>query len=452
MSKPYPVVLQRPLTEPPKRGLFGLAARRRSADELPAMAPHEVRVFRVDDQYVLDTGRRRLDDDQLVHANHVSVVDLSRNVLVTVRLTIPSCEATDFTVDVTFSCSVTDARRVVMDGQDAEHALLAYLRRHMRFFELGLDHRIKDIATVRRNVNAQVMAYTAERPPQIPGLAVAYASVEVLEPEELIGFEKQRRDQDRSTVLATERLTQNHTVDFTRQQQDQILRTHQQQYEHDRDVTNQAHEQMLDAAARDHALQQTQRAAQAIGDDPDAAAYWTEARGQMSAREVQELLAAAEERRQRDRRDELALQREDRLRREDRAWEMKQDRIQVRRQRHRELEERIRADRQEQVSIERELGQARRESDRSDRNWQQSVVQDLIRRGHGDQLPIDVEKLVTGLGSDRTAIGEREAAGEIEAPKAERVEAEPVEAEPVEPEPADRPTRYDAAGEDDDDY
>lgn len=49
MSKPYPVVHQRPLAEPPKRGPFGLGTRRRTADELPPVAAHEVLVFRVED-------------------------------------------------------------------------------------------------------------------------------------------------------------------------------------------------------------------------------------------------------------------------------------------------------------------------------------------------------------------------------------------------------------------
>lgn len=437
MSKPYPVVHQRPLAEPPKRGPFGLGTRRRTADELPSVAAHEVLVFRVEGRYILDTGRRQLHDEQLVRASHVSVVDLSRNVLVTARLTIPSAEAAEFTVDVTFSCSVMDAARVVQEGQDdAERVLLAYLRRHKRFFELGLDFRVSDISEFRRSVNAQVMAYTTVTQPDVPGLEVAYASVQVMEPEELIGFEKQRRDQGRSNVLATEKLTQNHQLDFTRQHQDQVRQNHQRSHDRVQDLESQEHEQMLAREAREFARREAIRTAEVIGDDPDAAAYWVEASGQMTAAEVRDQLLRREELRQQAQLERWALEREDRLRRQDRHWEVERERIEVKRHRRAELEDRIRADQKEKAALDRALAAEQQANERADRHWARAasldVARDLIKRGHSDQSPVDVERMLARMGASQ-AIGVGEEPAELEAGEAEQ------------------PAKYSAVREDDDD-
>ncbi|MFD0571303.1 hypothetical protein ACFQ0T_21520 [Kitasatospora gansuensis] len=401
------------------------------------MAAHEVLVFRVEGRHVLDTGRRQLHDEQLVNATHVSVVDLSRNVLVTARLTIPSAEAAEFTVDVTFNCSVMDAAMVVQEGQDdAERVLLAYLRRHKRFFELGLDFRIADISEFRRSVNAQVMAYTAVTPPQVPGLAVAYASVQVMEPEELIGFEKQRRDQGRSNVLATEKLTYNHQLDFTRQRQDQLRQNHQRTHERGQDLESQEHQQMLAREAREFARREAIRTAEVIGDDPDAAAYWVEASGQMTAAELRDQLLRRDELRQQEQQERRALDREDRLRRQDRQWEVQRERIEVKRHRRAELEDRIRLDQKEKAALDRALVADQQANERADRAWERTatleVVRDLIKRGHGDQTFVDVERMLDKLGASQ-AIGSGEEPAELAAAD------------------ADQPAGFSAVGEDDDD-
>ncbi|KJK55414.1 hypothetical protein [Saccharothrix sp. ST-888] len=393
MIKPYPIVEQRPLADPPKRGPFGLGARRRSPEELPVAAGHEVLVYRVDGRYVLDTGRRRPGDEQLVAADHVSVVDLRRNAPVTVQLKIPSAEAAEFTVEVTFLCSVVDPAIVVREGQgDARLALLAYLRKHKRFFELGLDYRISQITTVRRNVNAQMMAYTAERPPQISGLAVSFASVELLEPDELIGFQRQRRDQDRSNVLAFEKQQQNHTLDVQRQQYDQEIQEGQLRFDQDRDVDNQTHEQLLDQEAREFALRQSALTARQIGDNPEMAAYWAQASGEMSAADLLAQLQRKE-----------SLKREDRRDLAERRWERRQEILEQKRQRRRELEDRIRDDQKEREQLDRELTKELSTSRRADQQWERDatleVVRDLIKRGHGDQTFVDFERLLGKLGA-----------------------------------------------------
>ncbi|MDH6123510.1 hypothetical protein [Kitasatospora sp. GP82] len=391
MIKPYPVVEQRPLADPPKRGPFGLGTRRRSPEELPLVAGHEVLVYRVAGRQVLDTGRRRLDDEQLVAADHVSVVDLRRNAPVTVQLSIPSAEAAEFTVEVTFLCSVIDPAVVVTEGQDdAQRSLLAYLRRHKRFFELGLDYRIGQITTVRRNVNAQVMAYTAEVPPHIPGLVVSLASVEVLEPDELIGFQRQRRDQDRTNVLAYEKQQQNHTLDVQRQQQDQEIQEDQRRFDQDRDLDNQTHEQLLAREEQEFRLRQTAQLHRLIGDSPEAAAYLAQASGEMTTADVLAQLQA-----------KAALKREDRRELADRRWERKQELIEQKQQRRKELEERIRSDQKEREALDRELEKELDAGRRADLQWDRTttleVVRELFKRGYGDQAPVDFERLLAKL-------------------------------------------------------
>lgn len=183
MSKPYPVVVQRPLAQTRKRGPLGLLPRKREAHELPTVSAHEVMVYRVDGKYHLDTGQGRLSDQPVVEASHVSVVDLRRNTPVTVLLPIPSAEASEFTVEVTFVCTVTDPVEIVAEGlTDAGLALRAHLRKHRQIFELGLDHRLKDVNTVRRNASAQVFAYITERPLRLDGMTVELESVQVRTP------------------------------------------------------------------------------------------------------------------------------------------------------------------------------------------------------------------------------------------------------------------------------
>jgi hypothetical protein len=298
MSKPYPVVVQRPLAEPRKRGPLGLLPRKREKHELPTVSAHEVMVYRVEGQYHLDTGQRRLSDQQVVEASHVSVVDLRRNTPVTVILTVPSAEASEFTVEVTFVCTVTDPVEIVKEGlTDAALALRAYLRSHRKFFELGLDHRLRDVNTVRRDVSAQVMAYTIERPLRLEGMTVELESVQVRTPEVLSDFEERRRTQDFDHALDFERQRNRHTLNSQRQQYEQALDDRDRGHRHDALTADQAHELLLDRERREFELRTARLTREQVGDSPTGAAHLAHAAGSLDPVELMNILQQEEDNR-----------------------------------------------------------------------------------------------------------------------------------------------------------
>ena len=91
--------------------------------DLPRPDAHHELVYRVSGRYVLDRTVCRGNDDRVMNATHVSLVDTRRNAPVTVGFWIPSGDAASFEVTVTFICTVTDAVAVVRDGVDAQETL-----------------------------------------------------------------------------------------------------------------------------------------------------------------------------------------------------------------------------------------------------------------------------------------------------------------------------------------
>ncbi|MGW4057194.1 hypothetical protein ACWEGE_02885 [Amycolatopsis sp. NPDC004747] len=204
MTESYPIVEQRSLDPAQVKGKFFGREEYREHGELPRPNAHQVFVYRVDGEYVLDSAQRRLDEEQVVNATHVSLVDLTRDAEVIVELAIPGAEAEDFTMRVTFVCTVTNPVSVVREGRgDAQTLLRAYLKSHHRFFELGLKYRLDEINEVRRDVNAQVKAFTTVKPPVISGIAVELRSVEVLTPDEVRRLMGNRRSLEYQHELDT---------------------------------------------------------------------------------------------------------------------------------------------------------------------------------------------------------------------------------------------------------
>jgi hypothetical protein len=184
LADPYPVVEERSLVPRGRRGLL-LGRRVREPGEVPRISGQQVRVFLVDGNLV-DHGQRPDDDDLVVRAAHVWVVDMTPDREVQTGLTIPSAEAHEFTVRVTFRCTVEDPVAVVGVGQgDAQRALRGYVLSQHRLYQLGLDHGLNAISSLRLLVQTQIEEYSQLRPPVIPGLRVQLSSVEVHAPEEV---------------------------------------------------------------------------------------------------------------------------------------------------------------------------------------------------------------------------------------------------------------------------
>jgi hypothetical protein len=396
MTPAYPISDQRPLQEVAKRGPMGLRRSRRDPDELPPVAASQVLVYRVGGEYVVDNGRRGLDDEQVVGASHVSVVDLTRNTPVRVELGIPSAEASEFTVQVTFLCTVTDATTVVREGQhDAGVFLLNYLRSHHRVFELGLDHKLSAINTVRRDVQAQVQAYTQLKPPTIPGMSVALASVEVRTPEELVEYYGKLRGLEFDQVIAAggERNTQLLA---------RMRRLHEQEQERQR----QAYEQELARRQREFALREFAEVSQVVGDDPLKAAMYAHTRGELTTTELAAQLQAAKDRDRADAAEWAALVRQDR--RQDLEW----DRT---REHERELAEREERrlqlewdrDRAHEREVEARDERLRKEASERDERLEAlkvrlDVLKEVAKHGHLDEIYIDVERLIRNLAGSET--------------------------------------------------
>lgn len=119
MIQNYPITGGGPLEPAPKRGFLGLGRRYRDGSEVPKADAHQVLVYRVDGDYLVDRGRLGSSDEQVVNATHVSVVDMRRSAQVVVELPIPSRDASDFMMRVTFACTVTDPLVVVREGINA---------------------------------------------------------------------------------------------------------------------------------------------------------------------------------------------------------------------------------------------------------------------------------------------------------------------------------------------
>jgi hypothetical protein len=361
MTRPYPIVDQRSLAPSPKRGRFGMGQRYREADEIPAALAHQVLVYRVNGEYILDRADRSFSHEDVLAAGHVSVVDVRQGYPVVVEFDIPSSEASEFRVRVTFTCTVDDPVQVVRRGvYDAAEVMAGYIKSHHRIFELGLDYGMAQITEVRRDVRAEVQAYTTIRPPMIIGMTVNYLNTEVLTPEELARFMGTRREQRFDHTIATERqnfehlrqhggqrqeqererdrLTYDHDREYEQQRHDQLLATEGQRHEEFLAVERQQSEQMREYERREFERRELAKARELLGDDPLQALRYAFASGKLSAIELagelqtdKDRRATAEEAvREREREDRLRqmeLEREDRLR--ELQWQREDDRQNV---------------------------------------------------------------------------------------------------------------------------
>ncbi|SDN81684.1 hypothetical protein [Lentzea jiangxiensis] len=419
MTRPYPIVTHRPLAPSPKRGPLGLGRKFRDADELPKPAAHEVLVFRVDGEYVPDSGRLGLRDDQIIRASHVSLVDMSREAPVMVSVTIQSGEASVFTVHVTFTCTVNDPVVVVRDGVDAATVLHSYLMSHQRLFELGLTRKMSDISTVVRDVSAQVRAYFEIRPITVPGMTIRLAGVEVLTPQELVEFQATVRDREREHMLALNR--QAHTtrlayeserdgqklegvrrrhlneVELEQRDHDRTVQVDDQRHRHDLETVDRLHGYRIKAADERHELDlegqrrqfgrnQFERDLELINGDTRNALLYALATGSLDQKElVNELRAEADR--------ESALQ--DSRQARDREYELLMQDREREFQRLQLEEDRYNRDATRAERLRRETADREDERRRFDANVQ--LVQTLAARGFLDTQNLPVEKILADV-------------------------------------------------------
>ncbi|WP_328341287.1 hypothetical protein [Micromonospora sp. NBC_00421] len=230
MTAPYPILERRTLNPAEKTRWLG--RRRHRAEDLPRPSAHQSLVYRIGGELVVDDGRIVPTDERFLNATNVSIVDMRRDALVVASLRIPSADASYFEVLVTFRCTVTDPVAVVSGGVDAYEALQGHLKAHNRIFELGLDHRLTQVNTVRRLVSAQVRAYLTHVPARVSGMQARFANVEVSSPKAIVDFEDDVR---RSTFA--------HRLDWN-----------ELEYLQRKEMSTTAHSQSLESGRRDHEL------------------------------------------------------------------------------------------------------------------------------------------------------------------------------------------------------
>jgi hypothetical protein len=274
MTDPYPIVKQIQLSEPVRRGVFGLLGQRRERSEIPALQPHEVLVYRVNGRFVMDDGRLGLDDDDVINATSVSVVNMRREAEVATNFTIDSQDASQFSVYVNFVCTVTDPIRVVKDGQaNAGVALLSYLKGYQRLFELGLTHPLSELNALRREAGHHIKAYMTVMPPEIAGLSIDLGNVQVMTPDEIAAHQKDLR-----------KAKQDHDIAAMALESETAL---------------ERRKLAAQSELGEGRLANAKTTAETIGNDPNLALHLAYVSGELSAGEIADRIQAREEERER---------------------------------------------------------------------------------------------------------------------------------------------------------
>jgi hypothetical protein len=228
----YPIIDQRSLPRASRRGPMGLAPPRREASELPMPNAHEVVVYKTEGTYIVDDGRSRPSDDHIVKATSITVVDMREDTPITVEATIPSAGVAEFTVQVTFLCTVKKPDEVVDAGlRDIKNSLKHYLIRHQPLFYLGEDHHLDQVAAVRRNVTAEVKAYYSVRPARFRGLDVKLGNIQVMTPDEL---RSKQREWELQGLLSLEQQQLEHRLAEQKAELEEVRRRNEEAFELER--------------------------------------------------------------------------------------------------------------------------------------------------------------------------------------------------------------------------
>ncbi|WP_067469568.1 hypothetical protein [Nocardia amamiensis] len=277
VTRTYPIIEQKTLDIVRRRWL---RKRSRPLDEMLKPTAHQVLVYQVGDQLIVDSGARRVTDGQVVDATSVSLVDMTVGAPVLVELTIPADSAAEFTLHVTFECTVTDALTVVRNGKvDARTFLGTYLRSMPDLADIGQKYRIDQVKEMRNELITWLTSYVINDPPKQFGMRITMVGAQVLTPDELAEFEKRRRDQMYEDSLTRQR-----------EDNDAARRGARQSHQHVYDGKEQRHELDMRAERNQADLDQMQTISERVGSNPLSAMYLALATGGMDSREVANIL------------------------------------------------------------------------------------------------------------------------------------------------------------------
>ncbi|MEW1900578.1 hypothetical protein [Streptomyces sp. NPDC086147] len=447
IHRTYPLVEERVLAPAPRTGRHFWNRPARSHDELPRVAAHQVLVYRTGDQYLTDHGVRGPEDEAVLSAGSVTVVDCRTAVPVTVGTEVPSAETDGFTVQVAFHCTVTDPVAVVREGvTDVESRLLGYLRALPGLTDVTQEWPLGRGKEVSRRLTARLTAYLEMEPPRIAGLAVGDPYLTVLTPEEfaaqqrLADEERREAEQDRvKEAVRRERELMEHEREAMevryRQEIEDLKRTYAQRT----DAEDQHYSHKLKRRENEFSRVEAIKDLDDFGTDADNADVLARSRGEISYSELADRQREADRaRRDRQREDEERhweyADRRRRAEQEDLRYSLDRD------DRHREVD---RQDRRAELDAAREEQRERRAEDREDRRRQraerredvlaeraerrhqaerraginQELGRQMINRGLLDNAPIDARAFVERLSSGQGLIDEepRPDAGQVAA-------------------------------------
>lgn len=190
----YPVIEERSLDAVPRK-FFRNA--RRDLTDLPEARPGAVLVFDLNGQYeMLDQRHLTGTEPPVLEAVAVSLVDI-RPRRVSVDISIPSASpADDFLIRVGFHCKVTSPPKVAAVGlTDISMLLRNHLIKDRKLLVLGANFSVDDIAVLREEATARVLAYCEVHPPRIDGMNVALDTVAVFTPADLRTQETKMRNE-----------------------------------------------------------------------------------------------------------------------------------------------------------------------------------------------------------------------------------------------------------------
>ncbi|MFB7450316.1 hypothetical protein [Streptomyces sp. NPDC056194] len=453
-SRSFPLVEERVLAPAPRTGRHFWNRPTRSHDELPRVSAHQVLVYRTGDQYITDHGIRGPEDETVLNAGSVTVVDCRTAVPVTVGTQVPSAETDGFTVQVAFHCTVTDPVAVVREGvTDVESRLLGYLRALPGLTDVTQEWPLDAGKEVSRRLSARLISYLEMEPPRIAGLSVGDPYLEVLTPEE---FADQRRradeerrahEQDRvKEAVLRERARMEHEREQERERLASERKAMELRYEQQLEDLRRSHTQRTDAEDQyyAHNLKRTEnefertealKDLEDFGTDPASTDILAQRRGEISYTDLAERQREAGRLRREWQREDEQRHREfgeqRRLaEREDLRYSLdRQDRHQeVDRQDRREALEAAREDRREQWAADRDdrlreraerredeladRAERRHRADQRDRVNRELGAQ-MIQRGLLDNSPLDARAFFEGLGPGEGVLGQEAPAGEV---------------------------------------
>lgn len=195
----YPIIEQVQLPEV-RRGLF--RRNRRDVSQLPRQRPGTVLVFHAHNQYLVAPSQRLHGDEPVVvDAASVTVVDV-RQRMVPVHLDLRSANpANAFALRVTFGCRVREAASVVATHADLMEELTAYLRQDRQLRALASSFTHDELADAQDALSAQIEARFSLKPLDLEGIDISLSDVDVLTPEDMAVFERERQDVIRRQIL-----------------------------------------------------------------------------------------------------------------------------------------------------------------------------------------------------------------------------------------------------------